>query len=481
MFREEVAALGRPADLGMLYNFRKHQLIIGKTLWSPQELKTNVNTVLNPATKVKILRDENMSEKTLAMGVDGTLKLDVLCRNLYVQGAASYLQDEKMSQSETQVVLDYEVKTEFRHLTMEHLKDIKISHPEVLQSVDATHVVVGIQYGGKVFMEFSQKVEKEESSIEVKGEMTLAVEKLKSIISFSGNIDVNSTTDLSEQAKKIKCCVYDDFNTKRYPSNYEEAEQFCKELPSLTTEGKIGVPLLLYLCPLDSLGVSVQQNRRDERKKVSVKLIEKVCRKLEFLQSIIAKCNGLSKEDNLSIRRHLVQFLKAVQRYRDIFREKIRELTNEIRSGSANNSDLESFLAEQESSVFSRCMLNKWIEEKGEKIKQLQGILENLKDIPFVRNISRLLKNPNITYVVCLVVKTSPIQDVQISNMEAFFKKTPPKISTAQKSEETVSPSNDSRVRAVLKSFMSLYDGNQDNKVVKFVVVEEDLNSLSSR
>ena len=478
MFREEVASLGRPADLGMLYDIRQNKLIYGPTLWSLQELKTNVNTVPNPSTQIEILSGEDISEKTHAMKVDGSLKLDVLCGNVNVEGAASYLKEEKISQSETQVVLHYTATTEAQFLTMEHLKGSKISHPKALQAVNATHFVVGIQYGGNVVMTFNQKVEKEESSIKVKGKMKSNVEKLKNVISSSGQVDGNSDTDISKQTKKMKCRVYSDFKTKTYPSSYEEAEKFCKELPSLTCDGNIGVPLVLYLCPLDSLGDAVQQNRREERKEINFTLIEKVCGKMEFVQSIIAKCNDLKKNNNLpSIQRQFAQFLNAVMEYRDIFKKKVAKLSHEIRSGSANNDDLESFLAEQESSVFSRCALHKWFEKKKEKMKPLQGIVKNLKGIPFVssEDLETMLSNPNIIYVVCLVLKTSSTQDVQLSNMETFLGKNP------TKSEDTASRLNKYLVRATLKRFMSICHIKHSKKFVKFVAMEEGLGSENSR
>ena len=479
MFREEVAALGRPVGLGMLYDIRQNQLIYGPTLWFQQELKTNVYTVpTTPSPKIEVLSGEDMSEKIHAMKVDGSLKLGVLCDTVNAEGAASYLKEEKISQNETQVVLHYTATTEAQYLTMDHLKGSKISHPEVLQAVNATHFVVGIQYGGNVVMKFTQKVEKDESSKKVNGKMKSAVEKLKNIISSSGQVNGNSDTNISKQTKKIKCHVYSDFKTKTHPSSYEEAEKFCKELLSLTCGGNIGVPLLLYLCPLDSLGDAVQQNRREERKEIRVTSIKKVFGKTESLQSIIAKCNDLREEDNLpSIQRQLVQFLNAVVKYRDFFEEKVAKLSHEIRTGSANNDDLKSFLDEHESSVFSGRALHKWFEEKKEKMKPLQGIVKNLKGIPFVssKDLETMLVDPNIIYVVCLVLKISSTQDVQLSNMETFFEKNP------TKSEDTASPLNKCLVLATLKRFMSICRGNHGKKFVKFVAIEEGLGSENSR
>ena len=40
-----ISALGRPFDLGMLYDRRSDRLIPGKTLWAPDQLDKAVKTV----------------------------------------------------------------------------------------------------------------------------------------------------------------------------------------------------------------------------------------------------------------------------------------------------------------------------------------------------------------------------------------------------------------------------------------------------
>ena len=195
LFREETAALRRPAYLGMLYDRRRNKLLSGgKTLWSPEELKANVHIQSNPSTKTEILKNESISEKTHALNVDGLLKLDVLCNNVDVHGAASYLKEEKGSKRQARVALKYEANTQFECLTMEHLKDTMISNAEVLDEGIATHVVVGIQYGGTVVTKFVKEVTEEKSSKTVQGEMKAAVEKLKRIVSCGGKVEVNRAT-----------------------------------------------------------------------------------------------------------------------------------------------------------------------------------------------------------------------------------------------------------------------------------------------
>lgn len=50
-----IPALGRPFDLGMLYDRRSEKLILGKTLWSPDHLGQAVNTITKPSATQKSL------------------------------------------------------------------------------------------------------------------------------------------------------------------------------------------------------------------------------------------------------------------------------------------------------------------------------------------------------------------------------------------------------------------------------------------
>jgi hypothetical protein len=231
--------LGQPFDLGMLYDIRTDKLIAGKRLWSPKEIYSNVNIVPCRRANTKVDCASKISEQFLAFQVDGHLKLNVLCNSSDLQGSAAYLKNSKHSKRKARVVLNFETRTQFRELTMEHLKNTKISHPEILDEASATHVVVGIEYGGKITMEFAQEVTKKEEPLQLQAELKMFVERLHGVVS-SRTID-------TVNYKKIACQVYSDFPVEEYPSTYEEAVKFHKKLPSLTGKDEIGVPVKVYL------------------------------------------------------------------------------------------------------------------------------------------------------------------------------------------------------------------------------------------
>ena len=480
IFRIEIPAFGRPVHLGMLYDNSTSKYIVGKTLWSQEELESNVNTVHCRYTKTEIVCGRRFSEQFIGAKVDGRLKLNVLCKNVDVQGSAAYLDDDKGSKLQAQVVLKHETRTELRHLTMEHLEDSKISHPNVLEESDATHAVVGIQYGGMVLMKFAQEVTKEESSEKLEPKLKALVEKLKWLVALGVNADVNGTTHGATQTETIKVQVFSDFPAEKYPSTYEEAISFCENLPSLTGIDKIGIPVIVYLRPLKSLGCTLRENRYEARKGISDVLIDKACANIEYLQSVLAECQDLIEEDNFpTLKEQLKLFVQKVQEYTAFFQSKISQLIGDTLAG---NDAFDAFLDEQEASVFSHAKLTKWLDEMKEKMKTLQGIMESfkgresLKDIPIVSRgkLNSLLCNPKIPHVVCLAFEISD-RDAQLSNMQAFLQKGP-----VPKSEETDTSLDPSLIHKALGRFMELAEDNKDNRSTTFVAMEEPLSSLGS-
>ena len=473
--------MGRPFELGMLYDIRTDKRIIGKTLWYQEELTSNVNTVPHHHTETDIDCSGKISEKILA--VRGQ-KLNVLCNNVDVQGSAAYLKVDKYPKREAKVVLNYETKTQLRHLTMEHLKDIKISHPDVLEEDFATHVVVAIEYGANVVMTFTQEVTKEEKVEKVEPKLKALVEKLKCVV-LGEDEDRDGTTHEITQTETINCQVFSDFPAEKYPSTYEEARSFCKRLPSFADNGKIGIPVKVHLHPLNSLGRTrtswmrrKKEKEKAKREEVSDVLIDKACVGIECLQSVLAECKDLIKEDNFPIlKEQLKLFMQKVQEYTAFVKRKIDQL-----KGSADNDAFDAFLREQEASVFSHAKLTKWLDEMKEKMKTLQGIMESLKgreylkDIPIVSRgeLNRLLFSPATPHVVCLAIKISD-RDAQLSNMQAFVQKGP-----MQKSEETDMSLDPSLVHKALGRFMELAEDNNDNRTTTFVAMEEPLSSLGS-
>ena len=177
----QLPSLGRPFNLGMLYDCRTEKLIPGITLWGSQKLKSASQVEKQPSSSYKVIAEDNIQEKSSTLGVGANLELSFLCNLVKVDGAAKYLGDYKSCQRQTRVTLQYTSITHFEQLTMDQIGDIEF--PEVLNDQDATHVVTGIQYGADAFFVFDRSLEGAEKIHEVHGKMEAAVRVLSKIIS----------------------------------------------------------------------------------------------------------------------------------------------------------------------------------------------------------------------------------------------------------------------------------------------------------
>ena len=471
-----IPSLGRPFDLGMLYDRRSDQLIIGKTLWSLDHLGQAVNTIIKPYTNSEVLAEDTIDDKTSALNIKGGIKLSLIWGLVDVQGAAKYLDDRKTSSHHSRVVLKYETTTEFKQLTMERLGPGKVQYPEVFDQDIATDVVVGILYGAKAFFIFDQEVSKDESLKEVHGSMELLVKSLPGI-SIDGRGDI--TKEQKKKTEKMHCKMYGDFRTEESPTTYEEAVRVYKQLPSLIGDkGQNAVAVQVYLRPLSEIDSKGQRMVRE----ISANYISKTCEIQEHIQCIESKCSELMREDVCAsfsrVKEQLSSFKRNISRYKVFLQKKLLPLLPSIRGGGAEESALGDIFEEKERSPFAQTSIDDWIQEKEKEMKRLQGMISFLGDTLFVtpEDVENEAFNPSNAHVVCCTFKIGKEDDPQILSMDGYLTgKVLPELDR-NASSGTDDKNANKRIRETLKQFSELKSANEDHKEVKFFAAEKCLS-----
>ena len=474
----QIPALGRPFGLGMLYDRRSEKLILGKTLWSPDHLDQAVNTITKPYTNSEVLAEDTIDDKASALNIEASIKLSFLGGLVNVEGAAKYLDDRKTSSRHSRVVLKYETTTELKQLTMEHLGRGKVQYPEVFDQDIATDVVVGILYGAKAFLIFDQEVSKDESLKEVHGNMEVLVKALPGIsVDGRGSVDINENQ--KKKTEKMHCKMYGDFRTEESPTTYEEAVRVYKQLPSLIGDkGQNAVAVQVYLRPLSEIDSKGQRMVRE----ISTNYVSKTCEIQEQIQSIEAKCSDLMREDVCSsfprVKKQLSRFKSNISRYKIFFQKKLLPLLPRIRGGGAEESALGDIFEEKERSPFAQTRIDNWIMEKEREMKRLQGMINSLKNTPFVspEDVENEAFDPSNEHVVCCTFKIGKEDDPQILSMDGYLTENVlPQLE--RKASSGIDDKNvNKRIRQTLKQFSELKSANEDHKEVKFFATEERLS-----
>nr|XP_055037874.1 neoverrucotoxin subunit beta-like [Misgurnus anguillicaudatus] len=177
----ETAALGRPFQLGMLYDCRKDALIPGLRLWTKEQMDQNICTRSQINTVFTVTALDSLKEKSNVLNIDGGVKLSVLGGLIDVSGAARYLKDIKKSFSQQRLTLFYHSTSQFKELTINHLTSGDLLHCD---DDVATHVVTAVLYGADACFVFDREVSADEDKNKVDGEVKVAFKHLKGFDKF---------------------------------------------------------------------------------------------------------------------------------------------------------------------------------------------------------------------------------------------------------------------------------------------------------
>ena len=118
-------------------------------------------------TSVELVLSDNLEDKFNHLSVGGDLTLSVLAGMVEVKGAASYLTEEKKSARTQRMGLVCRVRTYNEEVVLRHLES-QID-PESLETMSATHVLVGIEWGAvcTVTAEYQASSEEEKTELEL--------------------------------------------------------------------------------------------------------------------------------------------------------------------------------------------------------------------------------------------------------------------------------------------------------------------------
>ncbi|MGH0138624.1 UNVERIFIED_CONTAM: hypothetical protein FKN15_029418 [Acipenser sinensis] len=400
----EMAALGRPFQLGMLYDCRKDRLIPGITLWNPEELQGSINERTQPITEFSVTASDSIEDKASALKVDASLKASLLGGLVQVSGAAKYFKDTKKSTRQSRVTLQYYTTTRFENLTMNHLAKGKVSHPSVFEDKTATHVVTAVLYGAQAYFVFDQEVSSEEKQHEIHGEMELAISKIPTFtIEGQGSIDLKETE--KAEVQKFDCTFHGDFHLKSNPSTYQDAVKAYSTLPELLgVKGENAVPVKVWLYPLiklDSRAAKLERNISDH-------LVTSAQTVLEQFNTIEMQSNDMIKDIAAGkfpeINEKIRKLKQRATQYKLNFMSKLSAVLPSIRGGVQEEESLREILKNHEESPFNFKAQKLWLSNKEREINAVRRCFTILKDIHVVSSVNELDEeelNNEIENIVC--------------------------------------------------------------------------------
>ncbi|XP_039598930.1 verrucotoxin subunit beta-like, partial [Polypterus senegalus] len=453
----ERAALGRPFQVGMLYDCRTDSLIPDITLWDLENLKKDLKIKHQKNTQVNIIILDSLDEKTSILNVTASLKASFLCGLTEVDGSAKYLNDTKSSKRQSRVTLHYGTTTRMEQLSMSHLGRQNVVYPEVFEQKSATHVVIGVLYGAQAFFVFDKINSKEEQSQEIAQKLEILIQKCTSV---EGK-DLKMTDTDKKIADHLNCKFYGDFALDHNPTSFQDAMEIYTNLPSKLGKDNQAVPIYVWLYPLKHLNSQAAQLVQE----ISVALVSKSQEVLEEIDEHIMRCNDIMNDDVVKnfpvIKKNAEQFKSVLNQYKCIFQKDLARVIPNIRGGATNEEQLADILKKKEESPFSKCAIRTWLNKREKEISMLTNVCNQIKEMKLDIVINDLDKNDtSIENIVCLTFTSLHVCQSYISVMQRYLQ------APCQSSDHLSEP----REELIIQNFIEFAEINQSSKTMRFLV-----------
>uniref|UniRef100_A0A4W3IVF9 Stonustoxin subunit alpha-like n=1 Tax=Callorhinchus milii TaxID=7868 RepID=A0A4W3IVF9_CALMI len=466
----ELACLGRPFQLGMLYDCRSDSLIPAVTLWDLETLKNNLDVRPQPNTEFNIIASDDIEDKANSLNVTAALKGSFLGGLVQVEGSAKFMNDRKKSEHQARVTLQYSTTTTFEQLTMTHLGRQNVSYPYVFDQGTATHVVTAVLYGAQAFFLFDREVSSSESLQDIQGSMEVSI-KIIPKVAIEGDASLKMKEEEKENTQKFSCTFYGDFALPNNPTTFEDAMNVYSTLPQLLgQDGKQAVPVKVWLYPLNQLDSKAAQLVRD----ISINLVNRAQAVLEQINDVETKCSDMMK-DQVSdqcpeIKRKIKKFRAMCVEYKQEFQKALARVLPSIRGGGEEEGKLVDILKNMEESPFRSQSLTQWLDNKNREMSVVRSYLSQMNDIKLVKSRSELdmeILDMNIEYVICFMFTSLHQEDLYLLEMAKHLRSETTENTQLPTSDQnqwihSVTVSREMRKRARL--FLRFHKANKEEK-----------------
>ncbi|CAC5410240.1 unnamed protein product [Mytilus coruscus] len=382
MDENEIPALGRPFELGMLYDIRTNNIITNRRIWEEKSIKLHTVSQPQPQCDFDFTTEDTISAKTSFLDINADLKLSVLFGLVGVNGSAKYLENHRRFTRQSRVSLKYRCRTHFKELEIKTIMSERQVDRSALNYGTASHIVSGILYGIDAIFIFDRNATDDEDERQIH-------KKLEAMVKFLPKTSVASNIDEGKLLNDVKFTYHGDIPLDCEPTSFEEAVNIYKTLPSkIGHKGENCVPMTVWLYPLHKLtGKTLTLNRH----LLDVTVVNQIQDRLENIQILRMKCNDLASrptcEYDESYRQKIVEVRTIVDKSERELKTRLSKTVTAVTSIDLVKQNVEDILKEFKKSTISYENLDKNLSEMRTVINVLDTCVRKIqpvtKDIPF--------------------------------------------------------------------------------------------------
>nr|XP_034986025.1 uncharacterized protein LOC118092263 [Zootoca vivipara] len=421
----DIPALGRPFQLGMLYDCRKDALIPGITLWDQDSLQKDLCIKPQPKAEYEIIASDSIDDKASALNVSASLKASFLGGMVEVGGSGKFFQDTKKSTKQARVTLQYKATTKYSQLTMSHLGIQNVTYPAVFEHGTATHVVTAILYGAQAFFVFDRNVSSSESVQDIQGSLHAAINLIA--VSLKGEASVEMEEKEKAQTENFSCKFYGDFSLESNPVTFQDAMKVYSDLPQkLGEDGEKAVPVRVWLYPLTKLDSRAAKMVRE----ISLTLIFDAQTVLEKLHEINMRCNDLTMnpvaENFPELKMKIKRFKDLCKQHRQTFQKHLAGILPLIRGGGKEERVLVDILMSINQSPFNSQRHSEFLDTKEREINLVNSylkILSGMEVISSQNKLEEIVLNPVNELVVSFTFTSLHDEEPFLTSLQDWLQK----------------------------------------------------------
>nr|XP_054762333.1 uncharacterized protein LOC129268890 [Lytechinus pictus] len=183
--------------------------------------------------------------------------MSVLTDMVKLSGSGAYIGDDRKSARTQSMSLIYKVKTVNEEVMLSNNRGIIDKDILSDANLDATHVIVGIDWGVQCLVTCEYDTTKQYDVAIVREEMKAMLEKLRGILSEKeeGGVSIGDIRGNEKRKYSFQCRTDISAPDNDIPVTYEGVVELMGSLPALlkSTNNCKGVPVTYYLMPLDTI------------------------------------------------------------------------------------------------------------------------------------------------------------------------------------------------------------------------------------
>jgi len=306
---------------------------------------------------------DSFEEKMSKLDVDLQLTLSILAGLVIPEGSAKYLKERKQSfrSVERAFVYDISTVTEKVELESKELKEMKKT-PTIMDSTDATHVVVQIDWGAKCFVSVTDHNHENDEKTEFGGKISAILKYLKSFVGDAGGKQEKGKKD---NWNKLSVNVFGDVLPDDIPTTVDGAGELIRKIPELVKKcnGGKGKPVTYHMIPLPSHTKPIKEVPQTEVFRVNV-----LFGRIDELKQTASEVKF--KEDSKYVQRceRIVTKIESLERK---LRNDIQVFVVAIRSSEDDSKSLANLCLKYENEVNeTEKEVKKYQEEKEKEVPQ---------------------------------------------------------------------------------------------------------------